>query len=52
MLYFDEGRYGDFLDLAVHAQEDRYDAGNFFRRSEIYYRSQNEMDVVEEALNE
>ena len=52
VLYFDEGRYGDFLDLAVHAQEDRYDAGNLFRKSGIYYRSQDEMDAVEKTLNE
>lgn len=47
VLYFDDGRYGEFLDLAVLAQEDRYDAGNLFRKSGIYYRSQAEMDAAE-----
>ena len=46
MLFFDEGRYGEFLDLAIAAQEERYDASNLFRRSGIYYRSQ-EMDIAE-----
>lgn len=51
VLYFSEGRYGDFIDIAVQAQEGRYDAGNLFRRSGIYYRSQDEMDAAE-ALEE
>ena len=51
VLYFAEGRFGDFLDLAIHAQEGRYDAGNLFRKSGIYYRSQEEMDIAE-ALEE
>lgn len=48
VLYFDDGRYNDFLDLAIQAQERRFDAGNLFRRSEIYYRSQDEMNAAEE----
>ena len=47
VLYFEDGRYGAFLDMAVQAQEDRYDAGNLFRKSGIYYRSQVEMDDAE-----
>ena len=49
VLYFSEGRYDDFLDLAVKAQEGRYNAGNLFRRSGIYYRSQDEMEAAEAA---
>ena len=52
MLYFDENKYGDFLNLIVHAQEGRYNASNLFRKSEIYYKSQNEMNVAEKTLNE
>lgn len=47
VLFFHEGRYGDFIDLAIHAQEGRYDAGNLFRKSGIFYRSQEEMDAAE-----
>ena len=38
MLYFDEGKYDDFLNLIVYAQENKYNASNLFRKSEIYYR--------------
>ena len=30
VIYFNEGRYGDFIDLAIHSQKGRYDAGNLF----------------------
>ena len=52
MLYFDENKYDDFLNLIVHAQKSKYNANNLFWRSEIYYKSQNEMNVVEKILNE
>ena len=39
MLYFDEDKYDDFLNLIVYAQKIKYNAGNLFRRSEIYYKS-------------
>ena len=52
MLYFDENKYDKFLNLIVHAQKNRYDASNLFRKSEIYYKFQNEMNVVEKTLNE
>ena len=38
MLYFNENKYDDFLNLIVHAQEGRYNASNLFRKSEIYYK--------------
>ena len=52
MLYFNENKYGDFLNLIIHAQENRYNANNFFRKSEIYYKSQNEINAIEKTLNE
>ena len=52
MLYFDENKYDNFLNLIVHAQKSRYNANNLFRKSEIYYKSQNEMNAVEKTLNE
>ena len=52
MLYFDEDKYDNFLNLIIHAQKSRYNANNLFQRSEIYYKSQNEMNVIEKTLNE
>ena len=52
MLYFDENKYDDFLNLIVHAQKSKYDANNLFRKSEIHYKFQDEMKVVEKTLNE
>ena len=52
MLYFNKNKYDDFLNLAIHAQKSRYNANNLFRKNEIYYKSQNEMNVVEKTLNE
>ena len=46
-LHFNEGRYGDFIDLAGCAPKTRCDTGNFFRRSGIYCRSRDEMDGAE-----
>ena len=48
LLYFHHNRCGNFLDLAVNTQKGRCDAGNLFRRSKIYYRSQEEMDAAED----
>ena len=36
VLYFDDGRYRDFLDLAIYAKEDRYYKENLFKRSGIF----------------
>ena len=52
MLYFNEGKYDDFLNLIIHAQESRYNASNLFRKNEIYYKFQNEINVIEKTLNE
>ena len=35
MLYFDEDKYNNFLNLVIHAQKGRYDANNLFRKNEI-----------------
>ena len=51
VLYFDEKRYNDFLNLIVFAQEKRYNANNLFRKNKIYYKSQNEINVVENEIN-
>ena len=52
MLYFDENKYDDFLNLIVYAQKSRYNASNLFRKNEIYYNFQNEINVIEKTLNE
>ena len=52
MLYFDENKYNNFLNLIVYAQKNKYNANNLFRKSEIYYKFQNEMNVIEKTLNE
>ena len=52
MLYFNENKYDDFLNLIVHAQKGKYNANNIFRKSEIYYKFQNEMNVIKKTLNE
>ena len=52
MLYFNEGKYDDFLNLIVYAQENKYNASNLFRKSKIYYKFQNEINVIEKTLNE
>ena len=52
MLYFNESKYDNFLNLIIHAQKNKYNASNLFRRSEIYYKSQNEINVVKKTLNE
>ena len=52
MLYFDENKYDNFLNLIVYAQKSRYDTSNLFRKNEIYYKSQNEINVIKKALDE
>ena len=52
MLYFKENKYGDFLNLIIHAQEGRYNASNLFRKNKIYYKFQNEINVIEKTFNE
>ena len=52
MLYFNENRYDNFLNLIIHAQKSRYNASNLFRKSEIYYKFQNEINVIKKTLNE
>ena len=52
MLYFNENKYNDFFNLIIHAQKCRYNANNLFRRSEIYYKSRNEINVIKKALDE
>ena len=51
MLYFDEKRYNYFLNLVVFTQKKKYNANNFFRKSEIYYKSQDEINVAENKIN-
>ena len=51
MLYFNESKYDNFLNLIVYAQKNKYNASNLFRRSEIYYKFQNEINVIEKTLN-
>ena len=47
VLYFSERQYDDFLDLAFEVQEGKYNAGNLFRRNDIYYQSQDKMEAAE-----
>lgn len=48
MLYFNEERYDSFLDLVVETQKERYNVINLFRRSEIYYRSQDDINILKD----
>ena len=52
MLYFNESKYDNFLNLIIHAQKGKYNANNLFRKNKIYYKSQNEINVIEKTLNE
>ena len=51
VLYFDKERYNDFLNLIILAQERRYNANNLFRKNEIYYKSQNEINIIKNEIN-
>ena len=46
ILYFNKKRYNDFLNLVIKIQKRKYNANNLFRKSDIYYKSENEINVI------